>query len=289
MRSLSPYFCVVQLQVVVQWECCSSSLGSSLAAQFLSHKVDWQRSREAPMRMTVITFLLLAVLLLGFTSAYAGSILITEGRSGNSIILSDSPQNPGVISYSGTLTSRYGDSWTFTINAWSKPALGDASSPLMRWQLHVDNGQRYQELLTLEFSDNFFGPQSPIEVISSVSGQTWPPANNVGWYGTPSTCFSTFLSQNNGLFQDDQRLIFQGEYGIGNFSNTANSGSLGFIAAPYSLTQRVDLSQEHGWWITDLTGEVRAHGVTAVPEPSLLLLLGIGLGAVTIVGWSRRK
>lgn len=132
-----------------------------------------------------------------------------------------------------------------------------------------------------------------LTILASTTGYTFPSAGTPATLtsligGTTTTAGSVTAQQwvapNNVIFQIGAGTFTpaaQGPFGLGAFSDarTVNFTS----TTPYSITERLILTVGAGG-VT--TGDFASQVSAAVPEPGILILLGMGLGAVGVL--SRR-
>ncbi|MBZ5496024.1 MAG: PEP-CTERM sorting domain-containing protein [Acidobacteriia bacterium] len=229
-------------------------------------------------RLAALSLIALAVLILGMP-AYAGPILrLTDVTKSIQIAIGDNTTldldpTVGVITISVNLANQTlfpGSTSTWTVNATTgltKPYQGTAIVPSMDLNSVDAKGPG---TLVIEFTDTDFGP---LPVNYSYVG-------DIGGTTVGKVSYNAYLDPGNVAFAPTVSLFGIGPFGPGGFNGTGTSGAL-TAAFPYSITQLVTIVHT-----TTGTSSFDAT-LTAVPEPSALLLLGSGLAALGV--WRLRK
>jgi hypothetical protein len=220
---------------------------------------------------------LTVLFLVGATSAYAIPTLylwdmINDPGQANPVVVADQTgldANPvvGAVTYVGAVGAVW---WLNVSTGITKPAQGDAISAFM--DLNSVNTSNAGGTVGVFFGETDFMPGA---------SSTFSGALNVGGTLAPqgSAIFYWALDTNNILWGTNGFLEISPVLGPGAF-NWSGSGSAAGLVGPYSLMIGTNLT--HG--VADTSSfdqEIRR-----VPEPGILILLGIGLSAVGLL--SRR-
>ena len=216
------------------------------------------------MKKTVL-FLTAVSILAGQTSVHAAaSLFISDGI--NSITVADGSANDssslvGVVTYNGLLDAS--SPWSINVTTGiSKPGLGSSLIPFMDLS-SVNVSSASGGTLTIEFSDNGFGPLLPGSFTSEIGGSTGG-----------SVTFQTYYDLGNGLF-----------------AKTTPMANLAFDATPFSGVAVADrptggtVSLTLQTIVTHTRTEVTSYNASLydstirpnVPEPSTVSLLGLGV------------
>jgi hypothetical protein len=210
--------------------------------------------------ITAITVLALMVLIVPATYAIPAQMYLSDGQL-HTVTISDNGAydiNPleGVITYSGNLG---GGNWIVNVTTGiTKPILGSISLPKMDLN-SVNVSSKSSGNLTIRFSDDDFSPTAYASLIAEIGGTT-----------AGSLTYKTYLDPTNAIFgMPNPALTNQGPFGPGAFSGTVSAAFPSLTT--YSLTQEVFIAHS-GFGVSSFDA-----GVTAVPEPGTLMLLGSGL------------
>lgn len=216
-----------------------------------------------------VVFPLVFVLLATATPTYATPMLRLSTDGGGTWttitdqLAGDFNPTPGAITFVGPLTG-------FPVNVTTgitKPALGSTTLPSMDLN-SVDIGAG---ALIIEFSDTAFGPFN--------SNFSLGIGGTVAASGT--LLYAAFLDPGNANFVTTTTLGLLGPFGPGAFSGSTSS-ALQAVGFPYSLTQRVTISQTS-------QGATSFNATLTVPAPAPLVLLGIGLLSLGLLSWRRNR
>ncbi len=216
----------------------------------------------------VLALLAIAVLgLAGATSVEAASIRVFDVGSGTFLIINDNDGNDlipatGAVAHSGSIGDFVVD---FELGV-TKPLVGSSSSPVMALTIGAVSGITGGTLV-IDFSETGFGPTGSLGGVAFAFG--------VGASGGVVT-YETFYDPANGLFGGTP-LTSEGPTGPGaiGFNQT---GSLSTTAFPYSLTQRLTITQGPG----------QTTSVGSSAQPVLLVVQNIPDGgwAVGLLGFA---
>lgn len=213
------------------------------------------------------TLLLLAAasILAGQTSVHAAaSLFISDGI--NSITVADGSANDssslvGVVTYNGLLDAS--SPWSINITTGiSKPALGSSLIPFMDLS-SVNVSSSGGGTLTVEFSDNGFGPLLPGSFTSEIGGSTGGSVTYNTYYDLGNTLFAKTTPTANLSFDDTP------------FSGAAVAGRP--AGGTVSLTLQTIVTHT-GTEVTSYNALLYDATVRpSVPEPSTVSLLGLGV------------
>lgn len=227
-------------------------------------------------RFACAALLVLVSLAVASRAAYAIPMLRLTDPAGPTVVLVadqqivapiDSNGIVGAITYIGAV----GANWVLNVTTGiSKPFQGTPALPHLDLN-SVNATSAGAGTLIIEFTDDFFGPLPA----------GWNFRADVGGTTPGTVSYSAFSDAANVLFATTTLLTSQGPFGPGAFSGTAFSGPIAG-AFPYSITQKVVITHA-GTGTSSLDAEL-----TAVPEPSAILLLGSGLAGFGYL-WRRRR
>ena len=229
------------------------------------------------MKKTVL-FLAAAVTLAGQMSAQAeASLFISDGTHSVTVVdgsANDSSTLVGVITYNGLLDAS--SPWSVNVTTGiSKPALGSSLIPFMDLS-SVNVSSSSGGSLTVEFSDNGFGPLLPGSFTSEIGGSSGGTVNYQTWYDLGNTLFA----------------------------KTTQAGSLSFDGTPFSGYTVADrpadgsVSLTLQTVITHTGPEVTSYNASMydstvrpnVPEPSTVSLFALGaVGGLWMLKRSRKN
>ncbi len=191
---------------------------------------------------------------------------LTNGSETHTIVLSDgSPADqspiPGIVVFHDSL----GD-WSINVTT----------------GIVLNEGRPYMDLNSINIS-NISSGTTPLSIYFSQTGFTtdngyWEAA--IGGTTRSSLQYSTYLGTSNTLFDTSTPLTNSGLLGPGAFANMFTSDTI--LTSPYLLTQYVEIAYNAGTGGTSFNAELRS-----VPEPSALLLMGLGFLGLAL--WQRRE
>lgn len=229
------------------------------------------------MKKTALFLAAFAVLAARSSVQAEASLFITDGV--NSVTVTDGSANDsnplvGVITYNGQLDAS--SPWSINVTTGiSKPHLGSDTLPFLDLS-SVNVSSSSGGSLTIEFSDNNFGPLLPGSFISEIGGTT------------------------------GGSVAFQTWYDVGNvlFAKTTQTGSLSFDTTPFSgyavsdrpaddsvsLTLQTVITQT-GVEVTSFDASMYDSTIRPnVPEPTTVSLLAFGaLGGLWMLKRSRKN
>lgn len=219
-----------------------------------------------------------ATLLVARASVQAeASLMITDGV--NSLTITDGSANDssplvGVIAYNGLLDAS--SPWSINVTTGiSKPNLGSDLIPFMDLS-SVNVSSSRGGTLTVEFSDNNFGPLVPGAFVSEIGGSTGGTVNYNTWYDLGNTLFA----------------------------KTSPTADLEFVSTPFSGFEVAErpadgsVSLTLQTVITHTGSEVTSYNASLydstlrpnVPEPGTLSLFALGaVGGVWMLKRSRKN
>ena len=229
-------------------------------------------------KMLILILSLVVVLFLGIPSMgyaltqisiYDGSTLVTIIDNGSG----DSDSRQGVINYSGTMGV-----WALqVVVAQSVPFTSTAAWPYLDMTFMATSSASGSLDLWMTTTD------------LTAPG---PPALHWGIGGITdgTVSYAAYRDASNSLFGTSQTLGTLGPYGNNTpfqaFVGTAGT-SVASMGALYSLSQHISISHPNPQYLKSLTTG-NAH-LSAVPEPTTLLLLGSGLLGLGAFSRLRRK
>jgi len=223
-------------------------------------------------------FLAAASLLASLPSVHAdASLFISDGTHSVTIAdgsALDSSSLVGVITYNGLLDAS--SPWSVNVTTGiSKPFLGSATSPFMDLN-SVNVSSTAGGNLTIEFSDNNFGPLPPGTFTSEIGGSTFG-----------SVSFQTYVDLGNGLFAKTTPLgnvtFDETPFSSATISERPTSG-------PFSMTIATTISHDANQVRPTSFNASFYDTSTQVPEPSTVSLLALGvIGGIWMASRSRKN
>jgi hypothetical protein len=229
----------------------------------------------------LIVLLAAVVVLVGATSVYAIPTVWLRDPVSNTIVTvaDESAQDillgiPGAVAYAGPV----GPVWFINVTTGiTKPAQGTAISAYM--DLNSDNSSNAAGTIYVWFTEtDFTAPSGTFGGSFNVGGTIAAGAGNnalFGWYLDRA-------NQQLALNSSSDLLALSGQLGWnGGAFAWSGSGSASGLTDPFSLALGANIFHPAGRGTSSFDQEL-----TQVPEPGILILLGIGLGAVGV--FSRR-
>jgi hypothetical protein len=222
--------------------------------------------KKRTLHLSILVVSLLAIA----TPCYAGpaTLILTDLNTHATVTIFDGGAGDlnsavGVITFIGSLPANNGVAsvwWMNVTTGITKPALGSPVQPEMDLaSINVNSGGA--GLLQIQFSDTGFGPITNGIFSAGVGGNT-----------SGHVTYDAYL--------DATRITSLGPFGPGAFNGTTSSAPQ--TSASYSLTQSVIFSHAYGG-VSGLNATLTA--TASVPEPSMIILLGIALSLVTLLAW----
>ena len=214
-----------------------------------------------------------AAILGGVSSAHAIPTLRLTTSAGGDITVSDdgvgdSWPGPGVVLFNGSLPG-----WNVNITSGlSKPAVGSAESPLLDLGSVNLNSIGTAGSIDIWLTDTDFAAiPSAAGVLAAIGGTT-----------SGTITYKTYFDSSNAPFGTGTELTSMGPFSSTAFSNSAY-GTL-TSAGPFSLTLFVSIFHDgtSPFQLTSFDATVK------VPEPSTLLLVGLGLVVALALAPRRR-
>jgi len=150
----------------------------------------------------------------------------------------------------------------------SKPIIGSSSAAVLDLSAVITGTAG--GTLSLSASDTSFSlPSSPVEeFISDLGGVTNGTLTAQQCADLTNVLFGCSLANNP-----------QGPFGPGPFANE-QIVSFDYLGSPFSITENVSVTQSSGGQITSFN----LQSTVDAPEPTMLLLLGVGFGGVALWG-----
>lgn len=228
------------------------------------------------LRLLAISAMVVGALLLGTQSNSHALMKLWLGDGTNTVIITDELAGdlfPGVgtVTFAGAIGN-----WIVNVTTGiSYPVLGGPGIP-------------YIDLNSVNVTSPAGGnltigaAQTGFTLFDPITGQAGPFNLSVGGTTAGTVDFDVWLNRNNLYPWDDgNNLIFDFlAFNTSPFSGSISGVAPGLVFNPYSLTIRADIAH-NGSGSTSFDVEL-----TKVPEPGILILLGIGLSVVGVL--SRR-
>jgi hypothetical protein len=195
------------------------------------------------------------------------TLMLSDGITTHTVVLSDGAAgdqstDPGVVTFNGAIGS-----WSVNVTT----------------GIVLNEGRPYMDLNSINVSSTTSTASTTLNIYFSQTGFT---ANNGSWEAAiggvarNTVAYSTYLGASNALFDTSVGLTNSGLLGSGAFSNTTASNTI--LPGPYSLTQYIQIVHGAGTRNTSFNAELRS-----VPEPSALLLMGLGFLGLAL--WRQRE
>lgn len=212
-----------------------------------------------------------ALLALGMQSAMAVPVSLYMSDGSTTFTCADGDAcdtnpNTGAVVYSGT----FGD-WSLVVNAFvTAPALGTADHATAH--MTASGSSTAAGTLTLL--------ASATDYTGLLAGSTAPMGGHVGGSAGAGASVDTgvYLNDSNALFATDS-LLGAAVGSVGPFSYSFGS-VVSPVTAPFSITSLA---------VFNHTQAAASSVDITIPEPSVIALIGVGLLAVGLVGFSRRR
>ncbi|MBH0176687.1 MAG: PEP-CTERM sorting domain-containing protein [Nitrospira sp.] len=194
------------------------------------------------------------------------TLMLSDGITTHTVVLSDGAATdqstePGVVVFNGAIGS-------WSVNVTTGIVLNEGRPYMDLNSINVSSTSASSTTLSIYFSETGF----------TTDNGFWEAA--IGGTARNSIQYSTYLGTSNNLFDTSTGLTNSGPLGSGAFSSTLTS--LNIVTGPYSLTQYVQIQHGAGTRSTSFNAELRS-----VPEPSALLLMGLGFLGLAL--WRRRE
>lgn len=221
----------------------------------------------------LVTTTILGGLLLGITPAHATFMLSLES-GGMTEAVQDGVGNPldGVVTFNGSLAT-----WAVNVTTGvSKPLVGTEETAKM--DLNSIDVSGSAGTLQISLVDTDYNALS-------TSGFDYG-LFNVGGTTDGSVAFEVYIDDANDLNPFDGIEVYSGSFGTGAFSDSVApyTARLGSITDAFSMGIRATITHTNGGQVTSFDGDVKA-----VPEPTTLALVGIGLAGIGFARGRRLK
>lgn len=220
----------------------------------------------------LVTTTILGGLLLGITPAHATFMLSLE--SGGMTEAVEDSDGDGLLSFNGSLAT---STWFVNVTTGiSKPILG--TEKVAKLDLNSIDVSGSAGTLQISLVDTDYNALS-------TSGFDYG-LFNVGGTTDGSVAFEVYIDDANDLNPFDGIEVYSGSFGTGAFSDSVApyTARLGSITDAFSMGIRATITHTNGGQVTSFDGDVKA-----VPEPTTLALVGIGLAGIGFARGRRLK